>query len=235
MKALRPSAAWLLLAFIVSGCASTEMTQRQYYQGELARPDRIIVYDFTANPAEVPANSAFAADQAVASTAPTAEELATTQQLGAEIARQVSQELRDAGLPAVQAVGQSAPQVNDIVIRGYFVSAQEGSAVKRMLVGFGSGNAELTTAVEGFQMTPQGLRLLGGGQIESGGNKTPGMILPLAVMAATANPIGLVIGGTVKLAGEATGASTIEGAARRTSDEISSQLIDAAKRRGWIS
>jgi uncharacterized protein DUF4410 len=235
VKTLRHAAAWLLLTFIISGCASTDVTQRQYYQGELARPGRIIVYDFTANPAEVPANSAFAADQAVASTVPTAEELATTRQLGAEIARQVSEQLRDAGLPAVQAAGQRAPQVNDIVIRGYFVSAQEGSAAKRLLVGFGSGNAELTTAVEGFQMTPQGLRLLGGGQVESGGGKMPGVILPLAVMAATANPIGLVVGGTVKLAGEATGASTIEGAARRTSDEISSQLIDAAKKRGWIS
>jgi hypothetical protein len=34
-------------------------------------------------------------------------------------------------------------------------------------------------------MTSQGLRLLGGGTVQSGGNKTPGVILPLAVMAAT--------------------------------------------------
>jgi hypothetical protein len=232
---LHSAVAWLFIAVVVSSCASTSVSNRQYYQGEkLPRPNRVLVYDFTANPAEVPANSAFAAEHAVATTVPTAEQLALTRQLGAEIARQVSEQLRDAGLPAVQAGGQSAPQVNDIVIRGYFVSAEEGSAAKRMLVGFGSGSAELKTAVEGFQMTPQGLRQLGSGQVGSSGNKLPGVILPLAVMAATANPVGLAVGGTVKLAGEATGASTIEGAARRTSDEISQQLIDAAKRQGWI-
>jgi hypothetical protein len=53
-------------------------------------------------------------------------------------------------------------------------------------------------------------------------------------MAATANPIGLVVAGTVKVAGEATGTTTIEGAAERTADKISEQLIDAAKRQGWI-
>ena len=235
MNVLRSSAIWLFIAFVVSSCASTDVTQRQQYQGEkLAKPGRVIIHDFTANPAEVPAELSFASQNAVASTVPTSEQLATTSRLGAEIARQVTEQLRDAGLPAVQAAGQPAPQVNDIVIRGYFVSAEEGSAAKRMLVGFGSGNAELTTAVEGFQMTPQGLRLLGSGQVESGGNKTPGMILPLAVMAATANPIGLAVAGTVKLTGEATGSSTIEGSAKRTADEISEQLIAAAERQGWI-
>ena len=47
------------------------------------------------------------------------------------------------GLPAVAAAGQPAPQVDDIVLRGYFVSVDEGSAGKRVLVGFGSGAAEL--------------------------------------------------------------------------------------------
>jgi hypothetical protein len=165
---------------------------------------------------------------------PTGEQLATTSELGAEVAKQVTAQLRDAGLPAVQAAGEPAPQVDDIVIRGYFVSEDKGSAAKRMLVGFGSGDAKLVTAVEGFQMTSQGLRLLGSGEVNSAGSKTPGVILPLAVMAATANPIGLVVGGTVKVAQEATGSATIEGSAKRTADQIAEQLIDAAKRQGWL-
>ena len=46
--------------------------------------------------------------------------------------------------------------------------------------------------------------------------------------------VGLAVGGTLKLAGEATGVTTIEGAAKRTADQISEQLMDAAKRQGWL-
>ena len=100
------------------------------------------------------------------------------------------------------------------MLRGYFVSIEEGSAGKRVLVGFGSGTAEMRAAVEGYQMTAQGLRLLGSGEVRSGGGAMPGVAVPLAVLAATANPIGLVVGGGAKLYGrrrEATGSDTIEG------------------------
>jgi hypothetical protein len=120
------------------------------------------------------------------------------------------------------------------VLRGYFVSIDEGSAGKRVLVGFGSGEAEMRSAVEGYQMTAQGLRLLGSGEVEAGGSKMPGMAVPLAVLAATANPIGLVVGGGAKLYGEETGSDTIEGAAKRTAEEIAAQLKTAAEEQGWI-
>lgn len=235
MNVLRNCAAWGFVLVIAAACSSTEVSKRQTYQGEpLAYPGRILVHDFTANPAEVPPESAFAAEQAVAKTQPTPEQLALTDKLGAEVAKRLVGKLRDAGLPAVQAKGQAAPQNEDIVIRGYFASAEKGSAAKRVLVGFGSGDAELITAVEAYQMTAQGLRLLGSGEIKSGGSDMPGLILPAAVAAATANPIGLVVGGAVKLTGEAEGSGTIEGAAEETADEIAKQLIEAAERQGWI-
>ena len=235
MKTFGSVVATLFTLILVAGCASTEVTERHAYEGEkLPRPDRIIVHDFTANPADVPPESAFAAEKAVHSQPLTPEQLKVTQKLGAEVAKELVAKLRDAGLPAVQAAGQPAPRVDDIVIRGYFVSVDEGSAAKRVLVGFGSGNAELMTAVEGYQMTSQGLRLLGSGEVKSDGGKMPGLVLPLAVMAATANPIGLVVGGAIKVAGEADGSDTIDGGAKRTADEIATQVETAAKKQGWI-
>lgn len=232
---LIPCCVALFVLLVVSGCASTEVTERQSYEGaKLPRPNRIIVHDFTANPAEVPPESAFAAENAVSTAQLTPEQLAVTQKLGAEVAKELVAKLQKVGLPAVQAASQPPPQVDDIVIRGYFVSVDKGSAAKRVLVGFGSGDAELMTAVEGYQMTSQGLRLLGSGEIRSDGGKMPGMVLPVAVMAATASPIGLVVGGAVKIAGEVDGSDTIEGAAKRTADGIGEQLAIAAKRQGWI-
>jgi hypothetical protein len=233
---MKPSrvAVGLLALVVVAGCASTEVAERQRYEGaKLARPDRIIVHDFTANPADVPPESAFAARMAGAP-APTAQQLEVGRKLGAEVAKELVADLRAMGLPAVPAAGQPAPRVDDIVLRGYFVSVDEGSAAERVVVGFGAGAAELKTAVEAYQMTTQGLRPLGRGEVRSGGGELPGMVVPLAVVAATANPIGLVVGGAVKATGEATGSDTIQGAAKRTADEIAAQLRTAAEEQGWI-
>jgi hypothetical protein len=228
------AAALLLAVLVVTGCASTEVTERQRYEGaKLARPDRIIVYDFTANPADVPPESAFAGKMVGAPTPPP-QQLELGRKLGAEVAKDLVADLQGMGLPAVQAAGQPAPRVNDIVLRGYFVSVDEGSATQRVLVGFGAGAAELKTAVEAYQMTARGLHPLARGEIKSGGGELPGMVVPLAVVAATANPIGLIVGGTAKATGEVTGSDTIEGAAKRTADEIAVQLKTAAQEQGWI-
>jgi hypothetical protein len=234
-SALTAGAAALLLAVVVvAGCASTEVAERQRYQGtKLARPDRIIVHDFTSNPAEVPPDSPFATRLAGA-VPPTSEQADLGRKLGAQIAEELVADLKAMGLPAVRAAGQAAPQIDDIVLRGYLVSIEEGSAGKRVLLGFGSGAAEMRAAVEGYQATATGLRLLGSGEVTSEGGSMPGVAAPLAVLAATANPIGLVVAGGAKLYGEESGSDTIEGAAKRTAEEIATQLQKTAEEQGWI-
>ena len=81
----------------------------------------------------------------------TPEDVELGRKLGAETARQLTLDLQNAGLPAVQAAGQAPPQPNDIVIKGNFYGVEEGSTGKRVLLGFGSGTAELRTAVEVYQ------------------------------------------------------------------------------------
>ena len=135
-SALTAGAAALLLALVVvAGCASTEVTERQRYEGaQLARPDRIIVHDFTADPADAPPESAFAAQMAGAGT-PTPEQLEVGRRLGAQVAKELVADLQGMGLPAVWAAGQPPPRADDIVLRGYFVSVDEGRAGRRVRSG----------------------------------------------------------------------------------------------------
>ena len=234
------AAPWVSLLFVLTGCAaSTQVTEILPYTGEkLARPDRIIVYEFAATPAGVSAQSASADQYAEPSTPPTAEEIEADRKLGAEIAKNLVAQIQDMGLPAVQAAGQSAPRVNDIVIKGYLLSVEEGNAGQRLLVGFRSGEVELRTAVESYQMTTaQVLRLLASYQLDSGGSKTPGVLIPFAMLAATANPIsliGMVAAGTTKMYGENTGSNTIDGASKQTADAIAAQLRSSFEEQGWI-
>jgi hypothetical protein len=229
------AARWIFILLALSGCASIEVSNRETYAGEkLARPDRMIVYNFAATPEEIPASSTLSSAPPEATTPQTAKDIEEGRKLGTEVARQLVIDLQNMGLPAVQAEGQPPPRVGDIVIKGSFVTIEEGSAGKRVLLGFGSGASDLKTVVEGYQMTAQGLRKLGGGDVAAGGNKTPGMVVPLAVAAATANPLGLLVVGGMKAYGEVSGSSTTEGRAKSTADEIAAQLKVAAQKQGWI-
>jgi hypothetical protein len=232
MKAVSRAAHWLFVLVLV-GCASSNVTQYQSYQGKIDRPDRIIVYDFAATPADLPPEVAIAG-QGMTAPPLTSEQLAIGRKLGAEIAEKLVGELQTMGLPAFRAVGLPGPRVGDGLVVGYFALVDPGSATERVALGFGAGAAELKTVVKGYLMTAQGLRALGSGEVEAGSGKMPGGAVPLVVTVATANPLGLVVSGAMKGYGEMSGSETIEGAAQRTAHEVAEKIRLTAERQGWI-
>ena len=226
----------LFALVVVAGCASTKITSReQVVTEQLPRPTHIWVYDFAATAADLPAESALAGQHSEHSTPQSAEQIATGRKVGAEIAAELVELIRGMGLPGVQAVTGITPQVNDIVIRGYLLSIDEGSATKRVAIGFGSGASELKVAAEGFQMTAKGLRKLGSGTTDSGGSKTPGSALGVATLIATHNPVGLIVGTGAKVYGEESGSSKVEGRAKATAKEIADVLKKRFEQQGWIN
>jgi len=225
----------LFALVVLAGCASTKVTERQQLvYGMLPRPQHILVYDFAATPADVPSSSDFANPNYRPPLPQTSEEIAAGRQAGAQVAAELVEQIRAMGLPAVQSSRGIKPQLNDIVIRGYFVSIDEGSAAKRVAIGFGSGSSKLVTAVEGYQMTAQGLRKLGSGTVDAGGSKGPGASLGVVGLIATGNPVGLIVSGGMKAYGEASGSSKIEGRAKATAKEIADALKTRFQEQGWI-
>ena len=236
MQSLTRFGFYILAVAVAAGCASIEVRDRQEYTGgKMPRPHHIWVYDFAATPAEVPAGSALAGQHAEHATPQTAEQIAAGRQAGAEIATQLVEEIQGMGLLARKASSDTKQEINDLVIRGYLLSIDEGSATKRVAIGFGSGASQLTAAVEGFQMTAQGLRKLGSGTVDSGGGKTPGGAVGVAALIVTGNPVGLIVGGGAKAYGEYSGSSKIEGRAKAIAKEIAEKLKPKFQEQGWIN
>jgi hypothetical protein len=226
----------LFALLIIAGCASTKVTSRnEQVTGKLPKPAHIWVYDFAATPADVPAESSLAGQYSEHSTPQTAEQIATGRKLGAEIAKELIKQIRDMGMPAELGGSGTKPQINDIVIRGYLISYNKGSAAKRILIGFGSGASDLKVAAEGFQMTAQGLRKVGSGTLDAGGGKTPGADLGVLSLIATHNPAGLIISSGMKIYGQESGRSTVQGRAEQTAKEIAAVLKKRFQEQGWIS
>ena len=227
----------LVLASIAAGCASTTVTQQSpLAQPGLARPNQIWVYDFVAAPSDMPTDSSLAAHVEAPRQA-TPEQIETGRKYGAMIAQELVKDIQAMGMPAIEAGPGASPQVGDGVIRGYIISTEGGGAgglAKRFVVGFGAGATEMDTLVEGFVVTPRGLRKLGSGTLSSSGNKAPGMVVPAAIALATASPVGVIIVGGAKIAGAASGRTGLEGRAKSTADEIAAQLKIRFQDRGWI-
>ena len=227
-----------LFAMILSaGCASTKLSTEPLVAEQLPRPAHIWVYNFAATAADMPDDSSLVGQYPQDDTYQTAEYIETGRKVGAQIAEQLVKDIRGMGLPAVQTmIGTTPPvQVNDIVIRGYLISLDEGSVKRRVIIGFKSGTSELKVYAEGFQVTAQGLRKLGSGTTDSSGSKTPGTAVGVASLAVTHSPVGLIVGGTMKVYGEKSGRSKVEGRAEQTAKEIANVLKKRFKQQGWIN
>ena len=227
----------LLAMMVASGCATSKIETEHLVEGGLPRPNQILVYDFAATPDEVPADSFITREFSVDTTAAqTAEETAAGRDLGSQIAAGVAAHLREKGLPAKRVpIGTTVPTgVNDVVFRGYLVSVKEGSATKRIIIGFGAGASELKGAMEGFQVTEQGLRKLGSGTGKFTGSKGPGVATGGAGYAATGTPAGLIVSSGMRLYGEARGSSKIQARAQTAAKEIAKVLEKRARELGWI-
>ena len=224
-----------LAAGMLSGCASTKITNReQLVTGPIPKPGTIWVYDFVATPKDVPANSALAGED-LDTTPQTEKQIAEGKELGGLIATNLVTAIREMGMPAQIATKATKPKINDISIRGYLVSINEGSAAKRVMIGFGSGKSSLSTIVEGYQETVHGERKLGSGEVQAGGSKSPGMVLGVATFLATKNPAGLIINAGVQVYGEASGNDEVTGRAKATAKEIAGVLKQRFTDQGWLN
>jgi hypothetical protein len=217
------------------GCASTKITESEVFVSErLPRPGHIWVYDFAATAADVPANSMLARKFIVEATPQTLEQIALGRRLGAHLATDLVGRIQEMGLPAERATGSEMIAVDDLVVRGYLVSIKKGSAAGRIVIGFGVGRSELRTIVEGFQMTPRGLRELNFDAVRAGGSKSPGASVSVVGLLATGYPFGLIITSGMRVYQEASGYSTVEGRARATAKEIAAELKKVFQEQGWL-
>ncbi len=236
--AARPAIGVLLISLVclgnLAGCASSDVSSRRTYEGEIAKPARVVVYDFSATPQDVPADSVLAGQFAQREAPQSEEEIALGRDLGARVAKRLVENLNALGIVAERAADGAVPQLGDGVIRGAFVSIDQGSRVKRMLIGFGAGAAELRTVVEGYQLRQTGLYPLGSAEIAAGGGKMPGVLVPVGVGAAAGRAAtSAVIAGGANLVQE-IGPETIESASLRTAEEIAKIVEEAYRKRGWL-
>ena len=232
---MRTALALLIVACITISCASTDViASREHARGmQLQKPDRIIVYNFAATPDEIPADAVISGYYKKHDNPQTMEQIRVGRQLGSIVAKELVKEIHKMGMPAEHAGKGPTPGIGDLLIKGAFVSMDEGSQLKRVLIGFGAGAGKLKTHVEGYQITAEGPRLLGRRAIEATGGKMPGLLVPVAGAASAGRAGTAIIAGGMNVKKE-LGPESLQGAAKRTAEEIAKVLSQKFAEQGWI-
>lgn len=202
----------LLIGLVVSGCASarSEQTQQYFDTQRLAKPEVVLVYDFETGTPQ-------------------------TQQdrdLAAGFSEQLVGALKTHGINARRAHPSAHTPVHAFLAKGQFISIAAGSRGKRVLIGFGSGKEEISMRVHMYQVTPQGPRLLSEITGQAKGGKAPGMAVSAVGAVATRNPVGLVIGGVLKVKQEK--GDPLKKSLKRLAGELADRAQKFYKRQGWL-
>ncbi|HEY0550823.1 MAG TPA: DUF4410 domain-containing protein [Verrucomicrobiae bacterium] len=182
------------------------------------RPNRVLVHDFAVTPTDIPGDAPVGARLAPGATH-SPEQIATDRQLGVNMGAQLVTALREMGLPAERALPEATPQADDIIIRGGFVSKHEGNAMRPFTVGLDFAASEWLTAVEGFQVTPQG----------------SGRRPAINTTAVDGNPPGVFFTTGMKIQGEAAARAKMDDWARQTVKEIADRVRSRFQEQGWIN
>jgi hypothetical protein len=217
----------------VLGCASAGIEPgRRYAEGEsLPRPGVLLVYDFAVQSGDVVVDT-FGPEFAAGSG-----DRSERYQLGREVARSLSEQLvaklSERGIRAERAAPSRVPPLHAMVLKGQFVSIDEGDQMKRMVIGLGAGSTELRARVQAYQATERGLRRIAEAEADASGSKTPGMAIPVGGGAAAGRAASAaVISGGMNIVREARG--SLDAEAGRMAEKMAERVKAFYKRQGWL-
>ena len=230
----------LVVSVVLIGCrATTENVMT--YGGQLPRPQRIVVYDFTSTAGDVHLQSGLGG-QIKESMKEAEGESVTAQQtkLQQDIARlmttQLVQEIRKLGLGLPVDSAEMAGPVTEgqLSIEGQFLTIDEGNQTKRLVIGFGKGASHVRIAVQVLETIAGQHRLVEDFYTNANSSPKPGFGpmagVGAAVGAARAATAGAGVGTTAIM-----GAQDAEGDTKEAATAITKELARFFAKQGWTT
>ncbi len=212
-----PLLVFSLLVSLVVGCAGASGRQtRQYVKDRtLPRPPVLLLYDFAVAPADAPPSEKIKQDRAIARS----------------LSEQAVIKLGGRGIRARRATASTTVPLHAVVVKGQFVTIEEGSGGQRVLIGFGAGKSELRAIGRVYQMMESGLKIISEGEAGAHGSSSPGLAPSAIIAGATGSPVGLVAGGAMHLHTETKG--PVKENIGRLADGFAERAAAFYSRQGW--
>ncbi len=223
---------------LLTGCASTDVTSEKEYEGFLPKPGEVLVYNFAVSPDEVELNSGLGADieglVSSSKTSRTDQELAIGRQVADALANHLVTEIQALGLPARRATGPPPAAGNPLLIKGQFVSIDEGNQTERVVIGFGLGRTDVRTLTQVLERRNGTNVLVNQFGINARSGDKPGAAETMGAGAIAGHLVASAVVSTGVAVGSEAFSANVDADADRTAKKIAAQLKDLFLTEGWI-
>lgn len=232
LRALSKTLGGLALMY-VAGCAQSYVRPlARTAETHLPSPTRIIVYNFAIDANDVIEYQGIMRQQP-ANRDPIERQRILADKAANVLAGQLIHGLRELGFTVEWLNRSTAPSDGDLTIDGRFLGVDEGSPVRRFIIGFGSGASKMATQVLVAQGSRQQRILEFVTQVDSG--NMPGAVAtaPVGAVVPTAVGVGIAAGGAISKGLQAD-LSTVSLMAASSADQALRYLSEFFARQGWI-
>jgi len=232
---------WLFLVVlaVATGCAPTNVQQQSTTLTQLPRPDLIMVYDFAVSPDEVKLDTGLSAElmqkyEQHKGMSPTAQEIKLGHKVAEAVADELVKKIRSYGLWAERGFGYPYGKGKVLMVKGQFVSIDQGNRTERVAVGLGAGRSDVQANVQVYELTPQGLKEVDTLRGTAKSGYKPGMAEMMGAGAIAGHLLmSTVVSGAVAGVSEMTSA-TVEADGKRLADKIAVDLGNFFVSQAWI-
>jgi Domain of unknown function (DUF4410) len=229
----------IMVLTIAVGCTPTNVQQQSTTLAQVLRPDAILIYDFAVSPDEVKLDTGLSAElmqkyEQYKGVSPTAEEIKVGHKVADAVANELVKKIRSYGLWADRSFGYPSGTGKVLMVKGQFVSIDEGNRTERVAIGLGAGRTDVQANVQVYELTPQGMQKVDTLRGTAKSNYKPGMAEMMGVGAVAGHLLtSTVISGVVAGGTEMTSA-TVEADGKRLADKIAVDLGNFFVTQGWI-
>ena len=235
-KSLARVIAFILIALCVGACARTVVRPESEMKSfGMPRPREVIVCDFAVNEAEAAENQEPIKKMPAETRAPSERERGSEieRHVAKALAAELVRNLRDLGFTVEQRPRGTPVGRHQLLIDGEFLDVDEGSRLKRLVIGFGVGASKVDTEVQVYY--GMGRRKLLDFRTHADSGKMPGAAATVGAGAA----IGVGIRAGTIAASAAEGAlkeyySEVERMAAHSADQAVAYLSEFFAKQDWI-
>jgi Domain of unknown function (DUF4410) len=207
--------------------AKVYVTPLESYSGSdpLPKPNKILVYDFAINPADIQVDKSQEYRPRHLVTGDESPQ-AIAKKVSAELANELVTKLEKTGIPVEHVTADTIAPDNALTVQGKFVSLQQGNKIEREGIGMGAGSADVQTTVDVHLKSTSNAVLVSQFQTDTKPAENMGAGVPAA---AGVNPA------AAAAKSKATDRKkTIDAYTSKTADVMAQEISKQMAKLGWI-